>query len=126
MNPHALNAHHGAQHTREIIELAGGDVVRLTDAQGIAVCVRAGTAWITQDGDPDDTVIGSGETFVIDRSGLTLVTPIHGATVVFSALPARARTCRIERIHRNGDRYPVLRGRPQRALTGESDLAPAF
>jgi len=125
MNFHPVSMPHGAQLSRETLELTAGDVIRLTAAQGVSIFVRDGTAWITQDGDSDDIVIGAGATFAVDRPGLALVTPIHGATVVISALPERARTCRIERVHRNGERYPVLCGRPHAVPTGGPRLAPA-
>lgn len=118
--------HQSAPHSREILDLGAGDVVRLTDAQGVSIFVRAGTAWITQHGDHDDIVIAAGESFAVNRPGLALVTPIHGATVVVSAPPERARTCRIERVHRDGQRYPVLNGRPQPVVTDGSRLAPAL
>ena len=126
MNFHPVSVPHGTQLSRETLELTAGDYVRLTAAQGISIFVRAGTAWITQDGDHDDIVIGASESFAVNRPGLTLVTPIHGATVVMSGSPERARTCLIERVDRDGQRYPVLRGRPQPAPTDDSGLAPAF
>ena len=112
--------------SREILELVGDDVVRLTDARGISIFVRAGRAWITGNGDSGSIVIGAGETFEVDRLGLALVSPIDGATVVISALPDRARTSRIERVDRDGQRHPVLCGRPRTVPTGASPIAPAL
>lgn len=112
--------------SREILELVGDDIVRLTDARGVCVFVRAGTAWITEHGGIDDIVIGAGETFMVDRPGLALVAPIQGATVVISAPPDRARASRIERVDRDAQRYPVLCGRPRPAPIGASRLAAAF
>lgn len=126
MNLHMIKTHHRAELSREILDLTGGDVVRLTDARGVFILVRAGTAWITEHGHPDDIVLREGEGFVVDRPGLVLVTPIHGATVVISAPPERARACRIERVQRDGQLYPVLCGRPQLVPSAESRLAPAF
>ena len=76
MNRHTPNTPQDAQLSRETLELAAGDLVRLTAAQGVSICVRDGTAWITQDHDHDDIVIGASESFVVDRHGLTLVTPV--------------------------------------------------
>lgn len=126
MNLFTLNAPHGAQLSRETLELTDGDIIRLPDAQGVSISVRAGTAWITQHGDPDDSVIKAGETFVVDRPGLTLVIPVRATTLVITALPQRARTCRMERVDRDGRRYPVLCGRPQSVPTDRSRLAPAL
>jgi hypothetical protein len=124
MKYHAWNAPHGDQLSRETIELTGAQFVRLTVARDISISVRAGTAWITQDGDRNDNVVRAGESFVINRSGLALVTPIPEATVVIAALPAQARTSLIERIHLDGQRYPFLCARPHPVLGPR--LSPTF
>lgn len=126
MNRVPRNEPHADQLSRETLELAGSELVRLTNAQGIGIFIRTGNAWITQEHDRDDIVIGAGESFVVNRTGLVVVAPIREATVVISALPARARTCRIERVHDDGQRYPVLCARPQLAPTDGSRLAPAL
>jgi Protein of unknown function (DUF2917) len=126
MNSCIQDAPHGAHLSRETLELTGNELVRLIDAQSIVVSVRAGTAWITQQGDRDDVVIGAGESFVIERPGLVLVAPIREATVVIAALPALARTCRITRIDADGRHYPVLCARPRPAVADGLRLSPAF
>ena len=126
MNLRTFSTLDRAQLSRETLELSNGDIVRLPDAEGVAIFVRVGTAWITQHGDHDDHVIAAGETFMVDRAGFTLVAPLGGATVTLSAPPQRARTCRIERVQRDGQRYPVLCGRPSRVPTDATRLAPAL
>ena len=44
-------------------------------------CVR-GSLWITQHGDLEDRVIGNGQSFVLDRPGLSLVTALGEPAVV--------------------------------------------
>jgi hypothetical protein len=116
LKDHAWNAPRGDQLSRETIELTGAQFVRLTDARGILISVRAGTAWITQDGDCNDNMVRAGERFVINRPGIALVTPIPEATVVISAPPSQARACLIQRVHPDGQRYPVLCARSQPVL----------
>jgi Protein of unknown function (DUF2917) len=125
MNSASWNEFRGDQFARETFELTGAQFVRLTDARGVCVSVRAGTVWITQDGDRNDNVVRAGESLVVDRPGLALVTPIPEATIVISALPALARTCRIQRVHPDGERYPVLSARPQPVLPGGRSPSPA-
>ncbi len=60
------------------IDLAPGQALRLHDAVGRRVTVLQGHVWITQDRDPRDIVLSAGEDFVIERSGLALVTPLDG------------------------------------------------
>jgi len=47
------------------------------DGRGTRVTCMRGTLWITQDHDAHDSLIGSGETLVIDYAGLTLLTALE-------------------------------------------------
>ena len=58
------------------------ELLPVQDGIGIEVKALRGNLWITQDGDSKDTVLGPGESFVIDRGGLTLVTALLGAAVL--------------------------------------------
>ena len=111
--------------SREILDLTGAELVRLTEAEGISLYVRAGTASVTHQG-RCDIVLKAGERFLVDRSDLVLVVPIDAVTLEISAQPARARSSRLERIQSDGRHYPVLSGRPRPALADESRLSPAF
>jgi hypothetical protein len=53
--------------------LTRGSVMRIENARGKQVRVERGTLWITQDGDTNDVVLESGQTFRFDRDGLALV-----------------------------------------------------
>lgn len=53
--------------------LRPGGMLRIDDGQGRSVVVFRGLLWITQDGDPRDVFVGSGETFTIDRPGRVLI-----------------------------------------------------
>ena len=56
-----------------IIELDARDVVKLPDVRSATLCVTRGTLWITQEGDPQDVVLRAGDTWVVERDGLTIV-----------------------------------------------------
>ncbi|HSW27215.1 MAG TPA: DUF2917 domain-containing protein [Burkholderiaceae bacterium] len=56
-----------------LTELTAGSILRLRDAQGLAVVVFEGQVWITLQDDPRDVVLAAGESFSVDRPGLTLV-----------------------------------------------------
>lgn len=60
------------------IGLPAGEVLRLRVAEGRHIGVVRGVAWVTQDGDPRDIVLGAGESFRFDRKGLGLVMPLGG------------------------------------------------
>jgi hypothetical protein len=56
-----------------LTDLATGSMLRLPDAQGRVVVAFEGCVWITQEGDPSDVVLDGGQSFCVDRQGLTLV-----------------------------------------------------
>ena len=65
------------------IYLKAGETLPIAEGAGLEVrCIR-GHLWITQHGDLEDRVIGSGESFVLDRQGLSLVTALREPGVVF-------------------------------------------
>jgi hypothetical protein len=49
---------------------------RIADGTGLEVKCLRGNLWITQHGDLEDRIIGRGESFVLDRPGLSLVTAL--------------------------------------------------
>jgi hypothetical protein len=48
----------------------------IADGAGLEVKCLRGNLWITQHGDLEDRIIGRGETFVLDRPGLSLATAL--------------------------------------------------
>jgi len=112
--------------SRETLDLVGTELVRMREAEGICLYVRAGSARLTQEGDRDDLVLNAGECFLVDRAGLMLVVPMDAVTLEISAPPARARSSRLERIQSDGRHYPVLSGRLRPVLADGSRLYPDF
>ena len=55
------------------MELARNQMLTITGGLGMTVtCVR-GSIWITQNNDSRDVVLATGETFVVDRDGVALL-----------------------------------------------------
>jgi len=72
------------------LELRAREVVNIEDGEGLAVRCLGGMLWITQANDPKDVVIHDGESFVLDRPGLTLASaPTGPARVAIHAAPDR-------------------------------------
>ena len=65
----------------KIWDLAPGELVQLDGARGTTLRVTRGTLWITLEDDVRDVVLSAGDTFTIDRGGLTLVEAQNTATV---------------------------------------------
>jgi len=55
------------------VKLATRETVTLPDAAGAVLRLRRGTVWITQEGDPQDVVLRDGDTWAVERDGLTVV-----------------------------------------------------
>jgi len=71
------------------VELPRNHVAAVRDAKGALVRVTRGTIWITQESDPDDTVLRIGDNWVLERDGLTVIQAhedatfcLEGATIV--------------------------------------------
>ena len=74
------------------LDLTEREVIRLIDAEGLAVSCLDGAVWITQAEDPDDVVLKPGEAFVIDRPGLTLMSaPVSRASILIRPAGSMAR-----------------------------------
>ena len=55
------------------IDLDTRETVTLNDARGTTLRVAQGTLWITQEGDPQDVVLRTGDTWVVERDGMTVL-----------------------------------------------------
>lgn len=65
----------------EEICLQPGHPVRLNDAAGTRVRCLRGTIWITVANEPDDVFLGSGQSYLISRNGLSLVEWIGNSSI---------------------------------------------
>ena len=64
------------------VYLKPGESLRIADGARLEVKCIHGHLWITQHGDPEDRVIDSGQSFVLNRPGLSLLTALGEPTVV--------------------------------------------
>jgi hypothetical protein len=93
-----------------IIDLAARESVSLPNMRGTPLRITRGSVWITQENDTQDIVLRAGDTWVVEKNGLTileaqenttfcalgrqvdaLVVPQPGATPVPSPFGARVR-----------------------------------
>jgi len=65
----------------KVWELAPNELVKLDGARGTTLRVTRGTLWITLEHDTRDVVLTAGDTFTIDRGGVTLIEAQGSATV---------------------------------------------
>jgi Protein of unknown function (DUF2917) len=65
-----------------LLNLTKGDLLELADARGTTLRVTRGTLWVTQERDQRDVVLGAGDTWTIERHGLTVGEAQGDAAVV--------------------------------------------
>lgn len=70
--------------------------LRLRDAYGWTIKAVSGTIWITQESDSRDIVLKAGDSFVLDRKGSTIVSPLGDAKLSLK----RESASRLEKTHR--------------------------
>jgi hypothetical protein len=56
--------------------------LRLWDGVGVEVRCLLGSLWITEEGEREDTILDRGQSFVLDRQGLSLVTALGGPAML--------------------------------------------
>lgn len=61
--------------------------VGLRDALGAWISCQRGSVWITQQGDDRDVVLVSGDSFRIDRPGMTIIEALEPAHIEIDARP---------------------------------------
>lgn len=72
--------------------LRQGATLRIHEGEGRSIAVFNGLVWITQEGDPRDAFIASGQTFTIDRPGLVLVDAMNDTDLIVLAPGVPAAT----------------------------------
>jgi Protein of unknown function (DUF2917) len=72
----------------KVWDLKPGELVQLDGARGTTMRVTRGLLWITLEDDLRDVVLAAGDTFTVDRDGLTLVEAQARSTVCVIALHA--------------------------------------
>ena len=65
-----------------LLKLGNGDLLELVDARGTTLRVTRGTLWVTQQRDRRDVVLGTGDTWIVERYGLTVAEARGDAAVV--------------------------------------------
>jgi len=72
----------------KVWNLSPSELVQLDGARGTKLRVTRGVLWITLENDLRDVVLSAGDTFTVDRDGLTLVEAQEFSTVCVLALHA--------------------------------------
>lgn len=65
-----------------LLNLTTGDLLELVDARGTTLRVTRGMLWVTQERDLRDVVLSAGDTWTVERHGLTVGEAQGDAAVV--------------------------------------------
>jgi len=77
------------------LALARGAMHRILNGRGWQIYVSEGELWLTQHRDPGDHVLRAGDSFTLDRDGLTIACAMRPAVIVLSApTPVRSPLAR--------------------------------
>jgi Protein of unknown function (DUF2917) len=87
------------------LHLASREILNIHNGAGLLVRSLQGVLWITQQDDSDDIVFEDGQSFILDRPGLALVSaPVGPADIVITTEPTEA-----DRVRSAGHRWPATR-----------------
>ena len=95
--------------TGTVVSLAPREAVTLPDIRGATLRVTQGTLWLTQERDPNDVVLRTGDNFVVESDGATVVEALGAA--LFCIVGRHAETLRVRtRATRNSALWSTLAG----------------
>ena len=64
------------------VELPSRAVHRISDGKGLQITALSGVVWVTQADDNRDIILARGQSFIIDRDGLTVVFALRDAGIL--------------------------------------------
>jgi hypothetical protein len=64
------------------VRLDSGQLFEIYGGQGVELECHEGAVWITQSNDPLDVVLNTDESFVLERSGLAIVSACGGPAAI--------------------------------------------
>jgi hypothetical protein len=64
------------------LELPARAVHRINDGKGLQITALSGVVWLTQANDNRDVILARGQSFIIDRDGLTVVFALRDASIL--------------------------------------------
>lgn len=68
----------------DLLSLGSGEILRFGgDRRGVVIECLDGCVWVTEEGEPRDTILHSGERVVISHRGLVLVEALESAVIRF-------------------------------------------
>lgn len=73
--------------TKQVVKVRGG--------KGHSIVCDSGSVWVTQVGDPRDTVLSAGDSFTLDREGLALVLAFEPSAISIAQTGAQSRATRL-------------------------------
>jgi len=77
---------------KPFVALESGQVLSLDDARGLRIRAKAGTLWVTEEGNLDDHVVDTGDSLVIAHDGRTVIQAMSHSWIAIDGLAANDPT----------------------------------
>jgi hypothetical protein len=84
--------------TQASVGITRGSYLRVEDGRGMEVSLVYGSLWITQQQDPNDNCLDAGESFRVDRDGVTFVYAVQPSLCTLTPPASNARDPRVSMV----------------------------
>jgi hypothetical protein len=91
-----------------MVRINRGGMLRIEDGREMQVYVWEGSAWLTQDGDGRDVLVGAGGFFRLDRKGVTVVYALADCALTLTSPYAERHAATVQLIQPGGARPRTL------------------
>jgi len=93
---------------QDMLELDRGGMLRIEDGRGMLVYLWEGSAWLTQDGEGRDVMLGAGSWFRIERGGVTLLYALADCRLTLTSPYEERYAAAVQAIHPGARRPRTL------------------
>jgi len=93
---------------QDMLELKRGGMLRIEDGRKMLVYLWDGSAWLTQDGESRDVMLGAGSWFRIERRGVTLLYALADCRLTLTSPQEERYAVAVQAIHPGARRPRTL------------------
>lgn len=93
---------------QDMLELERGGMLRVEDGRKMLVYLWEGSAWLTQDGEARDVMLGAGSWFRIERGGVTLLYALADCRLTLTSPYEERYAAAVQAVHPGARRPRTL------------------
>jgi len=91
-----------------MVRINRGGMLRIEDGREMQIYVWEGSAWLTQDGDGRDVLVGAGGFFRLDRKGVAVVYALADCALTLTSPHAERHAAAVQLVQPGGARPRTL------------------